>query len=103
MATPTAAIQIPTLTTVTSIGSDITIFTWYDEHPFICIRKALIYQVATVENGTSLNAGDLGIEAKPCWLGNNVYLDSQGSLNVSSADAAKYSINVDGELIYTYP
>ena len=96
------SVQIPTLTTVTSIGSDITISTWYDQYPFISVRKVSIFQVTTVENGTSLNAGEIGIEIKPDRLTDNIYLDSQGSLNINAADAAKYSINANGELIYTY-
>jgi len=95
---------IPTVTTSTVVNSIISIFTEFLlQPPFTII--AFISEIVASKNGTSFIEGDLVITMTNSPEKIDYFLDSLGNLIVnanSPEDAAKYSIDSNGDLIYTF-
>jgi len=96
--------KIPTQTSVSVIGNNITIKTYYlgEELPEILFAK--ITDIVGSDNGTPYIEGELLIEMLNYLLHIDCYVDGNGNLILqnNTGDTEKYSIDNDGYLTYTY-
>ena len=94
--------QIATLTTVSLVGNALSIFTEFD--PEIPELFAFISPVDQFVNGTKFRMGDLGIHIDDRLTPDDIdfSLDVDGNLIADGNLAAQFSINSNGELIFTY-
>jgi len=92
---------IPTFTSISIIGTQISIKSQYVNVPPYTII-AFIADVDGTLDGVSYFQGDLifSVMNYP-GLAINFYLDSNGNLVVNSFDANHYSIDSNGQLTYT--
>lgn len=101
MAIETKLIPTQTIITVDTDGNTIDIFTFYNDGlaPFT-ILAFIASEDATI-NDTLIEQGDLVIHMinSPEFI--DYFLDSSGNLIVLGDDADNYSIDGDGNLIYT--
>jgi len=94
--------EITTVTTLNVVGSSIEIETAYiDETLLNEILSIFIADSATTIDSIVFLQGEAGVTLAP-GATTIVYIDSDGDLIISGPDAANYSLNEDGELIYTY-
>jgi hypothetical protein len=96
--------QIPTVTSVTTQNVDIVIHTRYLEDGLPNTIFAQILQQPTVQDNTLGIEGELLIQMKNHPQQIDYVLNTQGQLVVlsSTGDVDNYSINENGELIYTF-
>lgn len=95
---------LDTVTTISTIGSNIGIITEYDE-PLVppYIKQTQVTSSSGVLGGVSYKEGDLLITFKAETFPGlvNVVFNSLGELVITGDNASNYSINANGELIYT--
>jgi hypothetical protein len=92
--------EISTITSFSVVGTDITILTAYNSG-IQDIISIFIADVAGSLNSVSYVEGEL----MAYWIDDNgldMWINSNGEFIISSSDASSYSINANGELIYTY-
>lgn len=94
---------INTLTELTVTGSSISIKTFYDEDLLPDTILASIPDSVGIQDGIVYSEGDLLIQMKNHPEQIDYYIDGSGNLILltSEGDASNYSINANGELIYT--
>lgn len=106
---------IPTTTIATSNDTleTIQIYTFYNRNYYDCvfppaytdksdIKECFISNTFGYKNGIIFKEGELliTVENYPSLI--NFFIDSNGNFNIISDDAAKYSINSNGELEYSF-
>ena len=89
---------IPTRTNITTSGNAIEIFTYYFK-PSESYLQFFVDMENKTREGVSFRAGDLGYTIEN--LGDLFEINANGDLIVSSVFADKYSIDENGDLIYT--
>lgn len=101
---------IPTETISFGTVTAITIWTFYNQIPFVCgddsgfsdfpnTLRIFISTAVGFENGIGYQSGELIISLKN-YPDNFFYIDNQGHLIVVGDDANSYSIDENGHLIY---
>lgn len=89
---------ISTKTNVSIVGNNISIHTYYSEEEDFVLEFFVPLEDTTVESVNFL-AGDLGYTQEN---NNDIFeINDKGELIVSSPNADKYSIDENGDLIYT--
>jgi len=89
---------ISTKTNVSIVGNNISIHTYYSEEEDFVLEFFVPLEDTTVESVKFL-AGDLGYTQEN---NNDIFeINDKGELIVSSPNADKYSIDENGDLIYT--
>jgi hypothetical protein len=90
-----APVLIPTYTTVSNVGGNMTITTYYDNG---VISILIIFpDMSGTLDGVPFAEGDVLIVADQLF-----YIDGNGDLWVISLDAANFSIDGFGDMIYTF-
>lgn len=93
---------ITTSTTVNISGTFIEIVTRYEEDSGE--RNILSIEIKStneVSGGTNFKENELVADVNNYPSGLNIYLNSEGELIIIDDNASKYSINSNGELIFT--
>lgn len=92
---------IPTATILTVLNTAISIFTFYNTGlPYIL--SAFIAQVVSSLNGVGYIEGQLIITATNYPQDIDFWVDSSGNLIILGDDANQYSLDGNGNIIYTY-
>jgi len=89
---------IDTRTDISTTGSNISIFTYYFKAQESYLQF-FVPQIDGATGGVNFIAGDLGYTIEN--LGDIFSINELGELIVSSIYSEKYSINSEGDLIYT--
>jgi hypothetical protein len=92
-------LNVSTITTI--IGSDLTINTFYVSGSPPDILSSQVTNTTGSLSGVSFVEGELLIESKIGTTSLSFFLNPDGTFSIDSTDSANYSINSDGELIYT--
>jgi hypothetical protein len=94
---------IPTLTEFSVAGTSISITSRYDENDLPDTLLCRIPEEVGNQNGVLFIEGELLIKVKEYLTHIDYQLDGDGNLIqlISTGDEDKYSINENGELIYT--
>lgn len=101
--------NVSSSTIIWSSDSDIDINTFYDQNKNCegnLTNLPLIIAAVIADSNVSLNSiiisnGYLGIVCKEYGLNILFWIDSDGNFFISSEDSEKYSIDSNGDLIYT--
>ena len=94
---------IETKTSVSIVGSAISIRAYYDaDVDVINTILAFISDIVQTVDGVGFIEGELGITMQNYLTDIDYSIDASGNLIVFAGDADNYSINFDGNLIYTY-
>ena len=91
---------VPTFTEYSASNDLITIITYYQEGVLPDTILGVISDVDKVSNNVSVTQGDLYIKYK--GVGITYDINTLGELILNSNDSDNYSLNEDGELIYTF-
>jgi hypothetical protein len=91
---------INTKTELTVLGNGVKIFTYYLPNELPNTLEAFIAEILSSLEGVGYQEGDLVLVLKNYPGQINFFLNADGTMNVEADDAAQYSINENGELIY---
>ena len=94
-------VNLNTITNYTRVGSDITIYTIYNDGILPDILSSYVRTDAGSLSSIAYKEGDLMVEYKYGASLLSIYINTDGTIVIDSTDSANYSINSDGELIYT--
>lgn len=92
---------IVTQTAVSIIGNTISIRSYYEQDTGINTLLAFICDNVTIVDGISFIEGELGIQMNNYPAGIDYEINENGELIIFTEDATNYSIDSDGNLIYT--
>ncbi|HPI19954.1 MAG TPA: hypothetical protein PKY56_06235 [Candidatus Kapabacteria bacterium] len=93
-------VLIPTITTLSISGNNISIKTQYNSIDSPSTISAFIASSVGILNSTSYIEGELVITVNNTTLA-NYYLDINGNLILITTDPGVYTIDSDGNLTYT--
>lgn len=99
--------EFKTLTTITNIiinDMNVAVNTFYNLDSLPNIIKGFIAELINTQDGVNYKEGELVFQAKNSPNEIDFYIDNKGNLIISSStnDVSNYSIDSNGNLIYTF-